>query len=491
MKKIFMLCLGLIALGGTSSLFAQIGNFETVNLRNAGQITNAAVFDVDFSNLDLSLDVRDDYRIQLGESTTPTYEIEFDGFAATDAFRVSRLANTSYIALVRPNGENNNLGHLESGTYGNIVGTSKWLGLGSAPAAAGPSVYGLRTQWEQNFGIFNLLEVNATTRDLVIAWGGTTSNNRLLFNYSNDPLTPPTTVMQIDSGGDVTIGNPRPAFISDDQLYVRGRIGLGSAEWIEDGGANTISTQATFIPSTDNIRDLGSGANRWDDVFATNPVIQTSDRRMKENIEDMDYGLEEIMQLRPVTYTWKDNERKGLQMGLIAQEVLEVTPEVVYQPSKDMVQDEKGNWAPAGDENGRLGMRYTNLIPVLINGMKEQQSIIEQQNQRIDELEAAIANGGLKQGQGSSDLRLPALYQNNPNPFRETTEIRYFLPETTQEATLYVYNMQGTPVLELQINERGEAVQVIDGGLLESGMYLYALIADGQEVDVKRMILTK
>ena len=51
--------------------------------------------------------------------------------------------------------------------------------------------------------------------------------------------------------------------------------------------------------------------------------------------------------------------------------------------------------------------------------------------------------------------------------------------------------MQGRPALENAIDARGETSQRIDAGMLESGMYLYALIADGEEVDVKRMILTK
>jgi hypothetical protein len=44
--------------------------------------------------------------------------------------------------------------------------------------------------------------------------------------------------------------------------------------------------------------------------------------------------------------------------------------------------------------------------------------------------------------------------------------------------------------MEVDIAERGEGAWVLDGSQLHSGMYIYALIADGKEVDVKRMILT-
>jgi len=51
--------------------------------------------------------------------------------------------------------------------------------------------------------------------------------------------------------------------------------------------------------------------------------------------------------------------------------------------------------------------------------------------------------------------------------------------------------MQGKQVKRFTLTERGENFLVIEGYELIAGMYLYALIADGQEVDVKRMILTE
>ena len=496
MKRLFVCCLGLLALTVTNyptSLLAQTSSLTTLNIRNTPTTVPALVVDAPNNN-DVLLDCVDDYTIRLGAGLAPDYSIEFEGFTATDAFEVSRLPGRNYIALVRPNGENNNLGHLEAGAYGNISSTAKWIGIGSGPAGIGASVYGLREQWNQNFGIFNLVEVNATTRDLV-AWGGTTSNNRLLFNYADSPTGVPQTYMEITSEGRVGIG-ATPSFL--DALRVTGgRLRFGSAESLEDGGVNETTHFGTFRPGTDNIRDLGTINFRWDDVFATNGVIQTSDRRDKTDIEDMTYGLEELMQFRPVTYTWKDRADKGEQLGLIAQEVQEVIPEMVYLPENDMKTDEEGNMVPVGKPGDRMGLNYSLFVPILINGVQEQQGqmddlrgIIADQQEQIEELKRMVAVGGQKAG-ASSDVRMPKLYQNNPNPFKEATEIRFYLPETIGQATLYVYDMQGRPALEIAIDARGETSQRIDAGMLESGMYLYALIADGEEVDVKRMILTK
>ena len=82
------------------------------------------------------------------------------------------------------------------------------------------------------------------------------------------------------------------------------------------------------------------------------------------------------------------------------------------------------------------------------------------------------------------------LYQNNPNPFTEDTEIKYFLPENVKSAMLYIYNMQGNRIKSIPLHNRGEANETIYGSELPAGMYIYALITDGKEIDTKRMFLT-
>jgi hypothetical protein len=74
-------------------------------------------------------------------------------------------------------------------------------------------------------------------------------------------------------------------------------------------------------------------------VLGTGPVYSNSGRitntnpsdiRLKENIQDITYGLDEIIQLRPVTYNWKDDKiNQGKQFGFIAQEVQEIMPDLV------------------------------------------------------------------------------------------------------------------------------------------------------------------
>lgn len=120
--------------------------------------------------------------------------------------------------------------------------------------------------------------------------------------------------------------------------------------------------KGNFYPVTDNLYDIGTAAYRWDDIYATSGVVNTSDKRLKTSIHDLNYGLKEIIQLRPVTFMWKDKPEKGVKLGLIAQEVQPILKEVVNI---------------GDDEEETLGIHYSDFIPVLIKGIQEQQKQIE------------------------------------------------------------------------------------------------------------------
>lgn len=105
-----------------------------------------------------------------------------------------------------------------------------------------------------------------------------------------------------------------------------------------------------------------------------NGTINTSDARDKSNILGLKYGLEQIMKLRPVSFTWKDHKIQDTKLGLLAQEVQEIIPEVVVD--HETKRDEKTGELIKVPAN-RLGIYYSDLIPVLIKGMQEQQAEIE------------------------------------------------------------------------------------------------------------------
>lgn len=204
----------------------------------------------------------------------------------------------------------------------------------------------------------------------------------------------------------------------------------------------------------------------------------TSDANSKEDICDIKPALSEnIHHLRPVSYrlkqdsVWKyDKEAKelqGIHYGLVAQEVQKVFPELVY---------ERGE---------RLSVNYVELIPILIKEIQRLSSEIEEL-QNVNQSSPAYSKVLRNSGQSNT-----ALFQNTPNPFSQSTQIAYFLPTDTREAAIHVYDMNGTEIVAFPIDTFGNGELTIDGGTLRAGMYLYSLIADGQLIDTKQMILTK
>ena len=138
-----------------------------------------------------------------------------------------------------------------------------------------------------------------------------------------------------------------------------------------------------FAPATDNTQSLGRSGVRWSLVYASNGFINTSDIRQKKNIQNLNYGLTDLMKLRPVSFEWKKDDGSGTKLGLIAQELQQVIPEVVRD--WDWEEDEQGNRKK--EEAPIMGVFYSDLIPVLIKSIQEQQTQIEELKAKIEKLE--------------------------------------------------------------------------------------------------------
>lgn len=145
------------------------------------------------------------------------------------------------------------------------------------------------------------------------------------------------------------------------------------------------------------------------------------------------------------------------------------------------------------EDEDRYYIDYNELIPVIVEAMKEQQAIIEELKSVVancctNELKSASVATGT-----STDLanNKASLDQNIPNPFSRETKIGCFIPDGATTSMLYIYNMNGTQLQQYNVTGKGKQTVTIYGNSFEPGMYLYTLIIDGKEVDTKRMILTK
>jgi hypothetical protein len=194
--------------------------------------------------------------------------------------------------------------------------------------------------------------------------------------------------------GDIRIGSSgTPSYELDvDQGIDGNQTGLGSSEYITDGSAeNWISN--TIVPQNDNSVSLGSASLRWSTIYATNGVINTSDSREKENIQPLHYGLQELKQLKPVSYQWKeekygktilsDSEKRN-KIGFIAQDLQNILPETV-QDSEWRPKDPNNLSVYEKRKTNILGVSYSEILPVVIKATQENQNTLNEVKKLLDE----------------------------------------------------------------------------------------------------------
>ena len=137
--------------------------------------------------------------------------------------------------------------------------------------------------------------------------------------------------------------------------------------------ASNSSNVWNVLVSTDNSLYFGyQNADRGYFNPSTGAYTAVSDQRLKKNITEIQYGLNEVLSLRPVSYNMNqqtDTDPKAL--GFIAQESMQVIPESVSEMM-----------------GGMYGMDKVTIIPVLVKAIQEQQALIETLTQRITALEA-------------------------------------------------------------------------------------------------------
>jgi hypothetical protein len=156
------------------------------------------------------------------------------------------------------------------------------------------------------------------------------------------------------SGGNVGIGTTSPTSL----LHVNKSFGGGSG-----GGAYIAYIQGSSVSDTSyyplvlahgasNVFWVAASGNGW--IAGT--LTQASDERLKREIVTTPHALADILALRGVNYYWRDpGKGRELQLGLIAGEVESVIPEVVRT-----------------DNQGMKSVAYSNLVPVLIEALKEE-----------------------------------------------------------------------------------------------------------------------
>ena len=235
------------------------------------------------------------------------------------------------------------------------------------------------------------------------------------------------------------------------------------------------------------------GRFHFDCMLMVDGVLVRSDSRLKKDIKGLDDAYKDLSRISGISYSLAGEKKEGkktaagngaeadkerTRYGFVAQEVKEVFPDLV-----------------AEDKEGYMSVDYIGFIPLLVDAVKELRAEVEEQKRVIETLEGGVSPSmspaaGKRNAEGKMTEQKASLAQNRPNPFRETTVIECTLPESVGEAMVCVYDLQGRQVRKLPVEGRGKTSVRLEGSGLGAGMYVYALVADGEEVESRRMILT-
>jgi len=195
--------------------------------------------------------------------------------------------------------------------------------------------------------------------------------------------------MRIDSSGNVIIGTTSSTY----KFYVEDANNRteGTAQ-VRIGGSgyslfNFLDGTAAYIGQNSNSRSLriysgGSSATGVSLAAGGTSWGTYSDERLKYEIENINDAITKIKNIRCVSYKLKDvdTEISSKRLGVIAQSLVGKLDEVLDYSKKS-----------EEDENKYISVRYSEIIPVLIKSIQEQQAIIEQLETKVTALESKIS----------------------------------------------------------------------------------------------------
>lgn len=294
------------------------------------------------------------------------------------------------------------------------------------------------------------------------------------------------------TGGRISFGANGDAYIQQRYTSPYSPATYNTTKYLELYGVDGVA----ILGRTDSIASLfNAKTNKYRFYCDVNVdgLFVNSDSRLKTNIEELSESDRTLSAINAISYNLTRGRAASSEMtkasaateegaaapmpaddrtrfGFVAQQVREVFPELV-----------------AEDENGYLSVDYIGFIPLLVDAVNALTQKVEDQQKIID----TLTRGAMKKAGANDELLGPSLSQNRPNPFTNNTVIDCTLPSDIMEAALFIYDMQGKQLLRIPIADRGNTSVTVEARKLGAGMYIYALIADGVEIDSRRMIINE
>ncbi len=228
---------------------------------------------------------------------------------------------------------------------------------------------------------------------------------------------------------------------------------------------------------------LWDGSLKGEFNSADGQYFTVSDERLKTNIKPMPAMLDKINQLKPSVFQFKNTRDTQQHTGFIAQEVLNIFPDLV----KHNVNAER--------KLDLYTIDYSGFGVIAIKGIQELAPVIEEQKKEIDTLKDQILQlQTIVRILSDKITNMPmatsnaSLQQNQPNPFNKNTIIRYTVPQGSK-GQINIYDQTGKIIKTFTANESGQSD--LNGSGLTSGTYTYTLLVNGKVMGSKQMVVIK
>jgi hypothetical protein len=247
--------------------------------------------------------------------------------------------------------------------------TSTGLGIGtSSPSASDWNGSATVLHVNKNDTNGGLFKASSSNTNFVFSAG---NNLAYIATTTNTPITFFTNTTErtrIDTSGNFFVAK------------TAGDAAVVGCELRANGAVYATRSTSTNDTETLGVYSTGASAYRFyvgmgGTVFATSIVISAiSDQRLKENVRDLDTGLNSIMALQPRRFDWKEGKGQDKKdvAGFIAQEFETVFPECV------------GITKAGADGIEYKNINHETLIPTLVKAIQEQQALIQSLTARLD-----------------------------------------------------------------------------------------------------------
>jgi hypothetical protein len=289
--------------------------------------------------------------------------------------------------------------------------------------------------------------------------------------------------LKVDNGGRVGIGTmwPNPGF----RAHIKGNMLITNyPDWpfYQFRIDVTSAAHPRISSSTGQVHFNSAGV--WNSVYGMH-IYQASDRRLKSNEGEIKNALEKILKLRPYIYDILYKVEKN-------NNEFTTFSEKKYGFFSDEIEKTLNDVKITDDVDNTKMMDYIQIIPLLVAGIQEQQK-------KIDQLETSIAimmtkyNPSISNEDMSDLIDMSKLLNNIPNPFTNSTVIPYVLGSNLISAEIKIWDYTGKQIkgYSLDLTQNRGFVNLNSVDLPSSGVYVYALIVNGQIIDAKNLSFQK